>query len=91
MCESMLVVVYPIYSCIPILDLSSKLSNDIGSRNTLEVQGQVPTIESFPLVSQSLTTIISKDTNNIEEAHVLFNNENNLPILMWLLSLFLMM
>ncbi len=79
MCESMLVVVDPIYSCTPILDLSSKLSNNIGYRNTLEVQGQVPTIESFPLVSQSPTTIISKDTNNIEEAHVLFNNEDNLP------------
>jgi len=36
-------------------------------------------IESFPLVSQSPTIIISKDSNNIEEAHVLFNNEDNLP------------
>jgi hypothetical protein len=38
----------------------------------------VPTIESFPLVSQSPTTIISKDSNNIEEAHVLSNKEENL-------------
>jgi hypothetical protein len=36
-------------------------------------------IESFPLVSQSLTTIISKDSNDIEEPHVLFNKEKNLP------------
>jgi len=36
-------------------------------------------IESFPLVSQSPTTIISKDSNDIEEAHVLFNKEDNLP------------
>jgi len=39
----------------------------------------MPTIESFPLVSQSLTTIISKDSNNIEEAHVLSNKEESLP------------
>jgi hypothetical protein len=38
----------------------------------------MPTIESFPLVSQSPTTIISKDSNNIEEAHVLSNNKDNL-------------
>jgi hypothetical protein len=36
-------------------------------------------IESSPLVSQSPTTIISKDSNNIEEAHVLSNKEDNLP------------
>jgi len=36
-------------------------------------------IESFPLVSQSPTTIISKDSNDIEEAHVLSNKEDNLP------------
>jgi len=36
-------------------------------------------MESFPLVSQSPTTIISKDSNDIEEAHVLFNKEDNLP------------
>ncbi len=39
----------------------------------------MPAIESFPLVSHSPTTIISKDSNEIEEAHVLFNKENNLP------------
>jgi hypothetical protein len=39
----------------------------------------MPTIESFPLVSQSLTTIISKDSNNIEGAHVLSNKEESLP------------
>ncbi len=43
------------------------------------MQGQVSVIESFPLISQSLTTIISKDSNNIEEAHVLSNKENNPP------------
>jgi len=79
MCESMLVVMGPTYSCIPILDLSSRLSNGIGPRNTPEVQRQVPPIESFPLVSQSPTIIISKNSNNIEEAHVLFTNEDNLP------------
>jgi len=36
-------------------------------------------IKSFPLVSQSPTTIISKDSNNIEKTHVLSNNEDNLP------------
>jgi hypothetical protein len=34
--------------------------------------------ESFPLVFQSPTTIISKDSNNIEEAHVLSNKEKSL-------------
>jgi len=43
------------------------------------VQGQVHVIESLSLVSQSPTTIISKDSNNIEEAHVLSEKENNLP------------
>jgi len=38
----------------------------------------VPAIEPFLLVSQWPTTIISKDSNDIEEAHVLFNKENNL-------------
>jgi hypothetical protein len=74
----MLVAMGPTYSYTPILDLSSRPSNGIGPKNTLEVQGQVPTIESFPLVSQSPTTIISKDSNNIEEAHVLSNKEENL-------------
>ncbi len=77
-CESMLVVVGPIYNYTPILDLSSRSSNGIGPRNTLEVQGQVSTIESFPLVSQSPTKIISKDSNNIEKAHVLSNKVDNL-------------
>jgi hypothetical protein len=75
----MLVAMGPTYSCTPILDLSSRLSNGIGPRNTLEVQGQVLAIESFPLVSQSPTIIISKNSNNIEEAHVLFTNKDNLP------------
>jgi hypothetical protein len=74
----MLVVMGPTYSCTPILNISSRLSNDIGPRNTLEVQGQVPVIESFPLVSQSPTTIISMDSNNIEEAHVLSYKEDSL-------------
>ncbi len=78
MCESMLVVVGPTYNYTPILDLSSRSSNGIGPRNTLEVQGQVSVIESFPLVSQSPTTIISKDSNNIEKAHVLSNKVDNL-------------
>jgi hypothetical protein len=75
MCESMLVAMGATYRCTPILDLSSRLSNDIGPRNTLEVQGQVSAIESFPLVSQSPTTIISKDSNNIIKAHVLSNKK----------------
>jgi hypothetical protein len=78
MCESTLVAVDPTYNYIPILDLSSRSSNGIGPRNTPKVQGQVSTIESFPLVSQSPTTTISKDSNNIEEAHVLSNKEYNL-------------
>ncbi len=43
------------------------------------MRGQVHVIESLSLVSQSPTTIISKDSNNIEEAHVLSKKENNLP------------
>jgi hypothetical protein len=43
------------------------------------VQGQTLVIESFLLVSQSPTTITSKDSNNIEEAHVLSNKEDNPP------------
>jgi len=73
----MLVAVGPTYNYTPILDLSSRSSNGIRLRNTPKVQGQVSSIESFPLVSQSPTTIISKDSNNIEEAHVLSNKENN--------------
>jgi hypothetical protein len=38
----------------------------------------VSAIESFPLVSQSPTIIISKGSNNIEQAHVLSNKEDNL-------------
>ncbi len=79
MYESMLVVVGPTYSCTPILDLSSRSNNGIGPRNTPKAQGQALVIESLSLVSQSPTTIISKDSNNIEEAHVLSNKENNLP------------
>jgi hypothetical protein len=41
------------------------------------VQGQAHVIESFSLVSQSPTTITSKDSNNIEEAHVLYDKEDN--------------
>ncbi len=78
MCESILVAVGPIYSYTPILNLSSRSSNGIRPRNTQEVQGQVLAIESFPLVSQSPTTIISKDSNNIKEAHVLFYKEKSL-------------
>jgi len=78
MCESRLVAMGPTCNYTPILDLSLRSSNGIGPRNTLEVQGQVFAIESFPLVSQSPTTIISKDSNNIEEAHVLSNKEDNL-------------
>jgi hypothetical protein len=74
----MLVVVGPTYSCTPILNISSRSSNGIGPKNTLEVQGQVLVVESFPLVSQSPTTIISMDSNNIEEAHVLSYKEDNL-------------
>jgi hypothetical protein len=75
----MLVAMGATYRCTPILDLSSRLSNDIRPRNTLEVQGQVSAIESFPLVSQSPTTIISKDSNNTIKAHVLSNKKNNFP------------
>jgi len=77
MFESMLVIVGPTYSYIPILDLSSRSNNGIGPRNTPKVQGQALVIESFSLVSQSPTTITSKDSNNIEEAHVLSNKEDN--------------
>jgi len=38
----------------------------------------VSAIKSFLLVFQSPTRIIFKDSNNIEEAHVLSNKENNL-------------
>jgi len=79
MCESMLVAMGPTYSCTPILDLSSRSSSGIGLGNTLELQGQAPIIESFLLVSQSPKTIISKDSNNIEKAHVLFDKEDSPP------------
>ncbi len=79
MCEFMLVTMGPTYGYTPILDLSSRSSSGNGPRNTLEVQRQVPVIESLLLVSQSPTTIISKDSNNIEEVHVLSDEEDSSP------------
>jgi hypothetical protein len=77
--ESMLVTVDPTYSCTPIFDLFSRSSDGIRPRNAPKVQGQAHVIESFLLVSQSPTTITSKDLDNIEEAHVLFDKEDNPP------------
>jgi hypothetical protein len=77
--ESMLVTMSPTYSCTPILDLFSRSSNGIGPRNTPKVQRHAHVVESFSSVSQSLTTITSKYSNNIEEAHVLYDKENNPP------------
>ncbi len=77
--ESMLVIVGPTYSYTLVLNLSSRSSNGIGPRNTPKVQRQAHVIESFSLVSQSPTTITSKDLNNIEKAHVLYDKEDNPP------------